>query len=343
MEPARYGITGAIRYAVLALPGLLALSFGSEAHADDARIGVARALIAERRCVEARTVLLDVIRGPAAAPAEAYYHLAVCEARQGRAESAETNLKTALEMDPMHLPSMHLKAYLRFGDGDYEESIRWASKLLEANPSGGETRTILGLARFMSGDIEGAELDLQQAVATLPSNFDAHYYLARVYFERSKLSPALESFRKAVAIRPDSVKAHNQLGQTLEGLTRFDEAAAAYRTAVEYESTGVERSEWPYYNLGSLLLSGGEPERAVRYLEQALERNPSSVQTMTRLAVALSAASRPDEAATALRAAVRAAPGNAEAHFQLGRVLQKLGKPDDARRHLDQFEKLREQ
>ncbi len=255
---------------------------------------------------------------------------------------ADRNLDMALEREPMHLPAMHLKAYLRFASGEFQESIRWADKFLEVHPSGGETRKILGLARFMLGDKDAAELDLKQATASIPADFDAHYYLGRVFFERSKLTPALESFRRAIAISPNSVKALNHLGQTLEGLARFDEAVSAYEKAIEFEVQGAERSEWPYYNLGSLLLSGGDAMRAVQLLEQAMERNSSSVQTRTKLGVALSAASRLDDAARHLRAAVRAEPDNADAHFQLGRVLMKLGKSDQARGHLSQFERLRE-
>jgi Flp pilus assembly protein TadD len=85
-----------------------------------------------------------------------------------------------------------------------------------------------------------------------------------------------------------------------------------------------------------------KPTEAERRFWTTLERNRSSVQTRTKLGVALSAASRLDDAARQLRTAVQADPENADAHYQLGRVLMKLGRSDEARGHLSQFERLRE-
>ena len=215
-------------------------------------------------------------------------------------------------------------------------------RFLERQPEGGETRKIAGLARFMLGDRASAEADLRKAAALLPLDSDAQYYLGRVYYEGSKLTLALESLREAVRLAPGSVKAHNHLGQTLEGLTRFEEAKQAYREAIRLEQEGPERSEWPYYNLGTLLLAEGQTDEAVSSLERSLDRNPSSVQTRTRLGAAYGAAGRPADATAQLRAVIEAEPGNADAHYHLGRVLMKLGEEADARKHLGLFERLRE-
>ena len=307
-----------------------------------AQISAAKELISQQRFAEAQAILERLLEQTEEPAAEAHYQLAVCHARQGRTQVADRTLDAALKKEPGHLPALHLKAYIRFSTGRYQEAIEWADQYLKKQPGGGDTRKISGLAHFMLGDKAAAESDLKQAAHLLPQDFDAQYYLGRVYFERSKLRPALESFRSAIALRPQSVKAHNHLGQTLEGLTRFDEAKGAYQKAIELEQLDTERSEWPYYNLGSLLLSEGDASQAVALLEQALERNPPSVQTKTKLGVALSAASRHDDATRQLRAAVKAEPGNPDAHFQLGRLLMKLGKVEEAREHLTQFERLRE-
>ena len=302
----------------------------------------AKLLIEDGKFAEAQGILQTMLsEGPNPRP-EVRYQLAVCHARLGKRDMAEQNLDIVLRTSPDHLPSLHLKSYLLFSSGQYHEALAWAARYLERQPDGGETRKIAGLARFMLGDKAGAEHDLKRTAELSPRDFDAHYYLGRIYFERSKLTLALEEFRKAITLNPRSVKARNHLGQTLEGLTRFDEAMSAYSEAIEFEREGHERSEWPYYNLGSLVLTEGEAARAVELLEQALERNSSSVQTRTKLGVALSAASRLQDAERELRTALRTDPDNADAHFQLGRVLMKLGQTVEGRRHLARFERLRE-
>lgn len=330
------------RVFVFLLAAFAAAGIASSQPSSGTPIKAAEELIGQKRYAEAQRILEEMLERTQEIPAEGYYQLAVCHARQGRSRIADQTLDAALKIERDYLPALHLKAFIEFSAGRYQGAIEWADQYLKKQPGGGETRKIAGLARFMLGDKVGAERDLKQSAILLPKDFDAQYYLGRVYFERSKLTPALESFRGAIALRPHSVKAYNYLGETLEGLTRFDEAKGAYQKAIEIEQQSTERSEWPYYNLGELLLSEGDASGAIALLEQALKRNPASVQTRTKLGAALSAASRLDDATEQLLAAVQAEPGNADAHFQLGRVLMKLGKVDEARVHLTQFERLRE-
>lgn len=333
--------SGSFRLILVALAAAcLATALGQ--HVSVASIEDAAALIRQGRVSEARQILERIISGAPDPPPEAHYHLAVCHAREGSMNAADQSLDRALSRNPSLLPAQHLKAYLHFSGGRYREALDWAQRFLRQHPDGGETRKVAGLARFMLGDRVGAERDLRHATRLLPGDFDARYFLGRVYFEGSKLALALESFRLAIEHDPDSVKAWNHLGQTLEGLTRFDEAKEAYEDAIHLEQDSAERSEWPYYNLGSLLLSEGDSEEAVLLLEQALERNPSSLQTRTKLGTAYSAASRLQDARTQLHEVVLAEPSNADAHYQLGRVLMKLGEEDQAREHLTLFERLRD-
>ena len=333
--------SNALRCAVAAL-GITCLGAALGQLPTGSSIDTASELIRQSRFADARKILQALVSGTPDPPAEAYYHLAVCDAREGRTQAAGETLDLALSRDPAFLPALHLKAYIEFSAGRYTEALDWARRFLQENPDGGETLKVSGLARFMLGDRSGAERELHRAATLLPDDFDARYYLGRVYFEGSKLTLALDSFRLAIELDPRSVKARNHLGQALEGLTHFEEAKDAYRMAIELEREGREQSEWPHYNLGVLLLAEGDTEQAVTLLERALERNPSSAQTRTRLGVAYSSASRLQDATEQLRAVVLAEPSNADAHYQLGRVLMKLGQEGPARKHLALFERLRE-
>ncbi len=336
----RRRIRALVGRAALAVAALAAGSVWSQ-DADVAQIEVATHLAAQGRCEDARDLLESLVEQVEEPPASALYHLAVCQATLGHPEAADRRLGEALARDSEYLPAIHLKAYFQFAAGRYDEALRWSQRYLALRPDGGETRKISGLARFMLGDKTGAGEDLRQATRLLPQDFEAHYYLGRVLFEMSKLTPALEAFGRAIEIEPTSVKAHNHLGQTLEGLTRFEEAKDAYGTSIAIENRTAERSEWPYFNLGSLLLSEGEVPRAIEFLERALQRNPASAQTKTKLAVAYNAASRLEEATARLEEVVLAEPDHADAHFQLGRVLMKRGLEGEARKHLAEFERLR--
>jgi len=66
--------------------------------------------------------------------------------------------------------------------------------------------------------------------------------------------------------------------------------------------------EWPYGNLGSLLVRQGEPERALKILDQALEINPHYVNAWLHRARAMAILSRYGEAQECLDRALEADP-----------------------------------
>jgi len=337
-----YGMPAPLRLRVIATLLLVpASAVLSAAQPAGARLERAKSLIAEQKYVRAEETLAEWIAEGGPVPAEAYRQLALSQAKQGRTDAALETLDKLLRLSPGYPPALYLSAFLHFTAGRYEQALDLAERYTEAKPQSGAALKISGLSRYMLGDKAGAERDLRLAVERLPRDFEAVYYLGRLYFSRSLASAAEGAFRKAIEIQPRSVKAHNHLGQALEGLARFEEAKRAYRKAIALEQQGPERSEWPYYNLGALLLTEGKTAEAVELLRKALERNPSSVQTQVKLATALSAAQQFGEAEALLRKAIQAHPDDSDAHYQLGRLLLKKGDRAEARKHLTQFERLR--
>ena len=239
----------------------------------------------------------------------------------------------ALEQDPGHLPAIYWKSFVLFQAGNYRQSGALAEQYLKRNPSSGEAHKILGLACFMLGQAALAESELQKASELAAADSDVRYYLGRIQFERHNLPAALESFRGVVVLDSQSVRGFNHLGQTYEGLARFDDARAAYEKAIELDRRQSRRSEWPYFNLGVLLLKEGRAPDAVGWLRQALALKPSWPEARIQLAVALGSANQYTDARQLLEDLLLAEPGNAQAHYQLARLLVKMQLPDQARRH----------
>ncbi len=192
----------------------------------------------------------------------------------------------------------------------------------------------------MTGKQENARTELERASALSPQDAESFYYLGRVYFTASNMPRALSAFETTIELDPRSVRAHNHLGQTLEGLARFSEAKAAYLTAIKLESAQTIRSEWPFHNLGALLLQQGEAEQAATYFREALTRNPRLVPSKVKLAMALSLSGKLDEARLSLEEALRLEPRSSDAHYQMARLLTKMQRPEEARKHFLAFQQL---
>jgi tetratricopeptide (TPR) repeat protein len=274
---------------------------------------------------------------------ESSYELALRYTRNGDWKSADSLLDRVLQESPGYLPAIFLKARALFSLGRYAESLKMARLFLENRPESGEAHKLAGLASFMLGDQDHARGELQKATELSPRDAEAFYYLGRVYFTASNMPGALAAFENAIKNDPRSVRAYNHLGQTLEGMARFSEAKDAYLTAIKLEREQKVRSEWPFYNLGALLLQQGDSEEAAKYFREALTRNPDFVSGKVKLAMALSAAGSLGLAEKLLEEALRLEPRSSEAHYQLARLLTKMGRPEEARKHFLAFRELKPQ
>jgi len=297
-------------------------------------------LASERRCDEAAR-LLEGIDPTSRITAPALYCLAECFMKRNDWKKAEPVLESFLKISPQDPSALFLKAYLLFRTARYQESLIRIARFVELQPDNPDARKILGMDYYMLGRTEEAELELKRATELLPDDPEATYYLGRLYFTRNKMLAALTAFQRAIQLDPSSVKAHNHLGQTYEGLAQYEAARQAYLKAIELEKQQPAKSQWPYFNLGTLCLKEGRFPEAIDYLRQALLRNASWTEGKLKLAKALLGARDLSGAQVLLREVIEAQPQNAAAHYQLARLLSNMGEREQAAHHYEQFRKLK--
>jgi len=302
------------------------------------RLQQAAQLISAQKFQSAREILEDLLQSTGEkAPTQVYYQLALCYAKQAEWRKAEEALQTFLQASPENFSALYLKGFVLFSSGRYEESLRVLQPLAEGNSQHAATQKVIGLDQFMLGRADLAEVALTRAVTLTPQDAEAQYYLGRVYFMRNNLPGALAAFQKTTALDASSVRGYNHLGQTYEALVQYPAARSAYLKAIELAERQNTKSEWPYFNLGSLCLREGRAAEAEGYLRQALERQPAWSEGKAKLGMALLALNRLAEASSYLEQAVQIDPHNADARYQYARLLVKMGKPDEAEQHFQRF------
>jgi len=307
------------------------------------RLRQATQLISEQKFQAAREILEAMLASAGEHPLpETYYQLTLCYIKQTEWKKAEETLQTFLRLSPENLSALYLKGYLLFSTERYEESLRILRPLIERQPGTAAAHKAIGLDHYMLGSVEQAEAELKRATELAPRDPEAHYYLGRIYFTRNNLPAALATFQRTAELDPSSVKTFNHLGQTYEALVRYPAARAAYLRAIELEKHQPTKSEWPYFNLGSLYLREGQVAEAVDYLQEALSRHPAWSEGKAKLAMALTSMGKQAEALSLLEEAVQLDRRNADALYQYARLLAKMGKQDEAERQLLLFRELKE-
>ena len=295
-------------------------------------------LLSEQKFQAARIVLEELVNAAPNSPPQAFYQLALCYVKQSDWKRAEEVLEKFLRLSPENFSGLYLTGFVLFSSGRYQESLRLMLTLIERNPEHAATHKVAGLDQFMLDRPDLAETELKRSVELAPQDAEAHYYLGRIHFMRDNLTAALADFQKATELDPSSIKAQNHLGQTYEALVQYPAARSAYLKAIELEKHQGAKSEWPYFNLGSLSLRQGQPAEAEVFLRQALERQPNWSEGKAKLGMALLALDRLPEALSCLEQAIQIDPKNADARYQYARLLVKLGKQDEAERHLELFQ-----
>ncbi|MBX3181611.1 MAG: tetratricopeptide repeat protein [Polyangiaceae bacterium] len=146
-----------------------------------------------------------------------------------------------------------------------------------------------------SGDFDHARAKLEAVLAKAPEDAQANYYYALVQEQAGDAQAAAKHYLAALKSDP-----------------KLPEAAV---------------------NLSSLVLEG-QPEQALKVVEQALSHTPGHPGLLLNHALVLEALGRQEEALVAYGKAVQADPDNSELRFAYGDLLAAAGKNEEAKREL---------
>jgi tetratricopeptide (TPR) repeat protein len=148
-----------------------------------------------------------------------------------------------------------------------------------ANAERPEAQTNLGNFYAAQGERKPAFAAYRTALELAPYYLPAYINLADFYRRLGMEQEALELLQQAVAQNPDAATAHHALGLSLVRLQRYPEALAELALAAKLEP-GDPSFEYVY---AVALNSLGEPQQAIRTLQDALERHPRNREILSAL------------------------------------------------------------
>jgi tetratricopeptide (TPR) repeat protein len=189
-----------------------------------------------------------------------------------------------------------------------------------------------------------------------------HYRVARAWLDAGHPEQAVPEFQAALAVAPEQGEIHLALGQALLRLNRPAEAAVhleraraagafldvaglelararlalgereAARAAVVATPLLPDTDAVTATALGVLAVTLQAPEAGLRFLDEALRRDPAAADAHEHRGLALERLGRRAEALQALETACRLDPADPTAHFNLALVYARAGRLAEARR-----------
>jgi choline-sulfatase len=223
-------------------------------------------------------------------------------AQGGDWDEAQRLLREVLEVTPRNVAAQNLLGYITLQGGDPHQARDHYLRSLAEDPRQSRVYGSLGAIALMLGELDEAERNFHRAVELTPAFVEAltnlgfveilrgrneaaqrwyeraieadtgfgrvHRRLADLYYEQEAYPEAYAHYRKAVEAAASDLHALVQAGNSVRRLGRLDEAAGYYERAAQ-----LRPDAWvPIYNLACLRALQGQPEQALRLLEQALER-----------------------------------------------------------------------
>jgi tetratricopeptide (TPR) repeat protein len=196
----------------------------------------------------------------------------------------------------------------------------------------------VGNQKLVAGDFQGSVEWLEKAVEAAPDDAERRELLARVFLKLDRSSEALNQARKATKTRPDRVSAHLLLADihASRGETQYAYDAIAEARRLEPANRDVlQRVAWLATDLG-------KPEEAIAAYEEIVAAKPDDTESWLALGDLYSRAGMPEKASAAFERVTELDPGNAfKTFFNLGALIENRPNltPADNRKAIEAFRK----
>ncbi len=271
---------------------------------------------------------------------EAYAHLGLLEARQGRYKEAVPLYRKALALDS-RIPGLRLNLGLAlFKAGEMKDALLEFEPLLKSAPPSSPDRQrltiLIGMCHYGLGEYAKAAPYLKDAADREPQNLPLRLALAHSYLWSRQYQGVLDTYREILQLNPDSAEADMLAGEALDEMKDASGAIDDFRAAEKADPTMPD----VHFGLGYLLWTKRQYPEAAQELQAELDNNPNHAQALTYLADSELELSHPELAAPLLEKAIRIDPEIERAHLDLGSIDADAGRRDPAMQELKAALKL---
>lgn len=194
----------------------------------------------------------------------------------GKRDAARQALQAALKVAPKDTDTLINLARLEIVDGRPAEADKYFKQALEADP--GNVIATMGLAGTanLRGDAKDTEKWLTQASRKNPDSVDAQLALAQFYLDQRQVAKAKAVVDAASQRFVDNAAVSNMRGLVALGTGDLPAAITAFKQA-----TGQAPKVFSYANnLARAYVAAGEPGSALTLLNDLLQKNPRSIETL---------------------------------------------------------------
>jgi len=256
---------------------------------------------------------------------EAHRHL-------GQFGEAKEYYQRALKKDPSFSPPYLGQALVDLivnPDADVMEDL---DKAIAFDKKFGQAYILRAKQRLQNGDFQGALADAKKAVEHLPNSHLAHLYRARAYLALGQPHKAYIDGDIALEADINHVPTYLTMGRIYLAL---GDTGAALSMLGKYDAYADQKPTRFYFATGEAYYKSGEnAEKALEFLNQGLERDPSKLEAYLYRGLIYLKQRETEKAIRDLSRVLNEKPDHYLATFSLGKAYYQNGDYQDA---LSQF------
>jgi len=194
--------------------------------------------------------------------------------QQAQYDQALKLFEEAATLQPKNATVFNMIGLCHFRKQEYPEALKAFTKSLELVPTFSDARNNRGATYLAMGQYSLAEVDFLAVLAdnTYPHHWEVYYNLGMTYLRRGNVAAAQDAFVKAITSSAPVYNAYLRLAEIDEQL---GDPEAAIRELQEARLKFPERVEAPLA-LGRLLIRLGRKEEARQYLQEVIDGQPRS-------------------------------------------------------------------
>ena len=264
--------------------------------------------------------------------------LGLAETRQQEAKAGEADLQAAfphLVQDNFQLDVGRTLISRYTASGDLDKAATVVSTLLASRPT---DAPLLYLSYRLYSDLARQSL-LTLSVAQ-PNAAELLQAMAHELVREGKNDTAADDLRQALKTDPHLPQGEFELAEILHVSAvpaQRAEAAQHYELALQQDPN----SPATLTRLGDVAADKGDHGAAIGRYRQALALQPEDADASIGLAHELTETGKPEEALPLLLAVEKADPTNELAHYRLSAVYRRLHRPEDAKQEVAEYQHLK--
>lgn len=171
------------------------------------------------------------------------------------------------------------KGYEARQAGDFNQAIRYYSKVLQLQPKDYDAHLALGRLFYRTNQCDSSSYYFQRIYQRDSSDVEALMGLSRCNIRTGKLSKAIAQARNAVLLQADVVPAYHLWAKALSFDGQLDEAIKVYHKAIRQDSSWSQ--SWA--GIGKMYYWKAKPVTALMYYKKALKLDPDNEEIKDQL------------------------------------------------------------